>query len=149
MPSGLLLDSIPVASGIVGSSTYILEYTLPEKGVYNICLENFRADKNSFTYWIYNLDSTTGFSNLTVETNNLVKVFPNPIESGKEFNVVIENNNSNLQGGSLIVYSICGQVIFKRTGLESVMKLGGFSRGCYLIEINLTNGTSINKIIVD
>lgn len=149
MPSGSLLASIPVASGIVGSSTYILEQTLPEEGIYSICLENFASDENSYTYWIYNLDSTNGISDLTVETNNLVKVFPNPTENSKEFNVVIDNNDSNLQGGSLIVYSISGQIIFKRSGLLPKMKLGGFSRGCYLIEINLTNGKINKKIIVD
>lgn len=94
-------------------------------------------------------ENTTTVKNIEANSlNNLVKVYPNPTESGKQFSVTIENNDSNLESGSLTVYSISGQILFKRTGLESEMKLGGFSRGCYLIEIYLSNGKINKRVIV-
>jgi hypothetical protein len=113
---------------------------------------NKEADKIEAEAYIKMVGQTSGLGAIKANSNDdeNVKVYPNPTENGKEFNVVIKNNDSNLQGGSLIVYSISGQIIFKRSGLQPEMKLGVFSRGYYLIEINLANGNCVNKkIIVD
>ena len=55
-PSGVAIDSIPPATGIVGTGTYVNELTLPENGTYRIQLENFRSDQNTCKFWLYQID---------------------------------------------------------------------------------------------
>jgi hypothetical protein len=113
----------------------------------NIRLYN-RALSDSEILAIYN-ETQSSIDN--IETNlfdNLIKVYPIPTKSGKEFTIDIENYESNLKSGNLTIYSTNGQIIQKRNSLENEMKIGELSQGCYIIEINLINKRINKKIIV-
>ena len=77
-----------------------------------------------------------------------VKVYPNPSEESKEYNVEVTAEESELTGGTLIVTNVNGQLISKQAGLQPQMKLNGLIRGVYLVQVKLTSGQSFNEKLI-
>jgi len=92
----------------------------------------------------------TGVSN-TLEVSSSaksVKVYPNPSVTNTEITVDITANESELNGGTLIVNNVNGQRIAKRSDLQPQMKLHGLTRGVYLVQVMLANGESFNEKLI-
>lgn len=92
-----------------------------------------------------NVDITTGVTQVNEQTANLI-LYPNPSD-----NKIIIDNKDSLKLGSIIIYSVTGQTMFKGDAGDASryeLPVGNLSSGMYSVSIQTNKGIVIRKIQV-
>ncbi len=87
-----------------------------------------------------NLSWTCGLLNVNETDISNIQVYPNPVDG--DFVYVNTKESINYQ-----VYSILGKLVLKGTTTQGQIKVGGLSKGVYLIKIVIKNQTKSLKLI--
>ncbi|MFZ4796677.1 MAG: peptide-N-glycosidase F-related protein [Bacteroidia bacterium] len=109
-------------------------------------IQQINADFGSF----YKISFTgiAGLGNEEIIENSALKVFPNPATN--QLNIQIENSTSNA-AKTYQVYDLQGKLVYLKSTTDCLLDLDvtSFSKGMYLLIINMNNQTLKSKFVVE
>lgn len=94
-------------------------------------------------------DGRTGVSNtITVNKAAAIKVYPNPIPTGTEFNVKVQSSDADFKGSQLSILNVTGELVLQKTEVQENITLKGLQKGYYIVQLKLVNGDMISEKLI-
>ncbi len=124
-------------TGLIGGAVY-QNYTVTANGTYYVKVTQNGCESNQS-----NSITISGLGIENIETNNLIKVYPNPVSD----ELVIEINDGS-QLSTIKISNIIGQIVYNGEMKDKkVISVAGFAKGVYMVKIDTGKEIIVKKIV--